>query len=271
MNSDSAKAKAAPALTPRTSGLAISLPVSRCRMKPATATIAPAAAAAMRRGARQGRISAQASGGRICQAPLASRPRKRTATRERARLTQRASLRAGEKRAAACGTEASKGGRTLARRRGSRKSSSGEPKIAVTAPVGRNSAETPDSSVTVQSVASRSSAPMMLDQTSRSPNCRAPASRARIGATRPMKPMTPTALVTKPARSTARPIAPILIRVTFRPSEATLASPSSRSDSGRTSSHAGTTRTASRIARSMVGCQLCCASEPAPQMNRLTR
>ena len=44
---------AAPALMPSTSGLAIGLPVRRCIITPAMASIAPAASAAAMRGSRQ--------------------------------------------------------------------------------------------------------------------------------------------------------------------------------------------------------------------------
>ncbi len=91
-------------------------------------------------------------------------------------------------------------------RRMSRRSK-GEPRTAVTAPVGRNSESWTAKSWTAASVISSINAPSRIDQPSCAPSRRAPASRATAGATSPTKPITPTVLTTNAVMVEAMAIA----------------------------------------------------------------
>ena len=86
-----------------------------------------------------------------------------------------------------------------------------------------------------------------------------------------MKPITPTVLATKADINTATPIDSSRVRSTETPRLRATSSPASSTDNGRISNARGRLHTARRVARWMLGPQLCWLSEPLPHMNRPTR
>ncbi|MNI64346.1 hypothetical protein D3C73_1197810 [compost metagenome] len=77
--------------------------------------------------------------------------------------------------------------------------------------------------------------------------------------------------MTKAASATAQTITMVRRRTSFTPSAEELLSPKSSRDSGRMSTAQMMETTASFQISDTGMTQLCCASEPAPQMNRLAR
>ncbi len=160
----SATASRLPALTPRTSGLAISLCVTRCRMVPATASSAPAAVVASTRGIRQTTTCCHEPG-TTNQSPVAPRLTSSDKAPSAMSPTMTAAVRPDRGRETG-GPAARSGGRLTDRRPGSSKSSRGEPNTAVTAPVGRNSADAPANNWSDESVSSSTREPMIVDHSS---------------------------------------------------------------------------------------------------------
>lgn len=255
----------APAPTPVTSGLAISLPVSRWRSVPATASRAPAPKAAATRGRRHGRSAARSDPVAKAKLPSGARPTT-TVTAASAAMTRNAATAQRGSSRRRLGPRASVGRDTaFGFRREIRKRSAGTPRKAVAAPVGSTAPVDSVSAFTPRSVVARRRAPSPADQSSRAPIRRAPRARARAGAIRPTKPITPTALVTAADSATARATVSARTSRTGRPIARAAVSSRSIAASDRTRRPAITKSGATRTRRATVGDQSSCASAPPPQ------
>ena len=238
-------------------------------MQPASASMQPAAAAAITRGQRQ---SSSAVSPRFQLQPSSPRPRPSARTMPTAKASSSGSRRrAGNGwRAKLCSS--SRCGWPPARcRRGSSQSSRGAPSRAVAAPVGTSSARLPARRWMPRSVTHSSRPPSSGAQIRRWAKLRAPSRRTRAGAARPMKLITPTTLTTQAARYTDR------VRLTMRrkrsgtPRLFTPLSSSSSKASGRSNGSRSSRPMARRGNRNCTPLQLFWLSEPEPQINTAFR
>ena len=146
--------------------------------------------------------------------------------------------------------------------------SNGVPIKAVSAPVGRSVPRGRDSTMATSSVTHSRQAPITRLATKVGPMRRIPVSRARVGASRPMKPTVPKLPATAAVSPTASARQPNRSKGTRPPSARTAPSPIVNSDIDRRSSTKPASSGIPVQTSRHTGRQFCTASEPLIQTIR---
>lgn len=238
-----------PPLTPSSSGLAIGLLLTRCNRVPASASNTPAAPAASVRGKRHSSWTCHRSQLGQPQPPIPCPNNREAITAAASPNTIRPTRRVGAGWRANNREEFALGALCLMPRRGISQSSSGAPNRAVMAPVGISTGQNRLRVCSSRSVAASNRAPRMGAHSSRWASFLTPSSRTMAGAASPIKPISPTTLTTQAVMKTARPRPANLRCLRDTPRLRALASSSSSTASGRTSTTASIAASSNRGSR----------------------
>ncbi|MNR02530.1 hypothetical protein D3C85_1183850 [compost metagenome] len=238
-----------PPLTPSSSGLAMGLLLTRCNRVPASASSTPAAPAANARGRRHSSWACHLNQLGQCQPSIPCPNSREAITANTSPINSRPIRRTGAPWRATVRSLAALGAPDLKASRGISQSSSGAPSRAVMAPVGISTGQKRVRDCSSRSVAASSRAPSTGAHSRRKPSCLTPSIRTITGAASPMKPISPTTLTTQAVMKTARPRPAKRSCLRETPRLRALASSSSNTARGRTSSAASTTATSNRGSR----------------------